>query len=88
MRAFAEILANIGVILFFVTYVWSFVIGYRTGVAWLLGLLLVWIFVYPALVIKTWPKARANFFTLLLSLTIIAVSVVMLIQTNPNRIST
>lgn len=87
MRAFAEILVNIGVILFFVTYIWSFIIGYRTGVAWLLGLLVVWIFVYPALLIKTWPKARANFFTLLLSLGIITVSVVILIQTNPNRMS-
>lgn len=87
MREIGEFLSIIGIVLFLVSYLWSFIIGYRTSAGWLIGLLIAWIFAYPALVINHWQRTQVNFYVVVAGVVTLAVSFVILMETNPNRMT-
>jgi len=78
MREIGEIMSTLGIILMGVSYIWSFIIGYRIDIAWLIGLLVMWIFVYPPLVFTNWGKTKNNFYVFLAGLGLTTTSFIIL----------
>ena len=87
MRGIGEVLGVLGMILIGVSYIWSFIIGYRKSVGWLIGLLVIWVFFYPPLVFVNWERTKNNFFVFLIGVVITVISFFMLVATNPNKMA-
>lgn len=87
MRDIGNILSYIGIAIITVTYVWSFIVGYRQSFWWLIGLFALWIFFYPAFVCFHWQKIRVNFYVFLVGFTITGISFYLLAATNPNNVA-
>lgn len=85
LREFGNILSYIGIISIALTFIWSWYLGSKQGVVWFLGLVFVWVIAYPIFVIKFWQKAKFNFYSLLASIGIIAISFFVLAATNPTN---
>ena len=87
VREIAVILSIIGFAIIAISYIWLLIIGYRVSVGWLIGIFFLWIFFYPPFLFKHWDKAKNNFFLLLAGLIVILYSFLILVVTNPNRVT-
>lgn len=84
MRDMGNIIGMIAIFILGAGYLWSFVLGYRKSVAWLLGLLFFWLFAYPALVLTSWDSMKHNFTIVGLGFLLFAIWMAILSYTNPN----
>lgn len=78
-----NILIVIGIALFVVGYVWSFIIAWRANKVLFILVLIIWFVGYPILVAMYWKQTKNNFFVILAAIACFALAVAT--PTNPNR---
>jgi hypothetical protein len=84
MRELGNFIGLLALCVLGVGYVWSFVLGYRKSIGWLIGLLFFWLLASPALVATNWPEMKKNFTVVGSGLLLGAISIAILAATNPN----
>jgi hypothetical protein len=84
MREFGNAIGLLALCVLGVGYIWSFILGYRKSIGWLIGLLLFWPLAYPALAAMNWADIKKNFAVVGSGLLLGALSIVILAATNPN----
>lgn len=87
IRDIVIVVAAIGVAIYFIGYMWSAVLAYRTkSWGWLIALLCVGPITYPFYAVINRSTARVAFRCFWIGLAIAASSILQLMATSPNRL--
>lgn len=84
MREIGNVVGLLGSCVLAVGYIWSFILGYRKSIGWLIGLLFLWVVAYPYLVATHWTDMKKNLTVVGSGVLLIALSIAILAATNPN----
>lgn len=83
MRDIGNAISIAAMLVLAVSYVWSFVLGWRKSALWFIGLALGWVAFYPIFVARNWKDTKTNFMVFSAGLLLFAIAFVILAATNP-----